>query len=92
MGKLKVRCFLAVLVVISVPVLSHTAWTENRDQDWQMLQGRLSAGDPAGKQVNPLVKSGPRAGGDLIWWFQGIENVECVSRFVDVDGDVLEGG
>ncbi len=86
---LKVRWFFALLVIVSVLLLSQTGSTENLDRDWQIIQQRLSEGVPVVEQVSPVVKSGPKAGGDLIWWFQGIENVECVSQFVDVDGDML---
>lgn len=61
----------------------------NNDRDWQIIQKRLSECQPDEPVAGPVVKEGPKAGGDLIWWFQGIENVECVSRFVDVDGDAL---
>jgi len=86
---LKVRWFFAILLMASVLFLSQTGWAENLDRDWQIIQQRLSERVPAGEQVIPVVKSGPKDGGELIWWFQGIENVECVSRFVDVDGDML---
>ena len=86
---LKIRWFFALLVMASVLLLSQTGSTENLDQDWQIIQHRLSEGVPVVEQMSPVVKSGPKAGGDLIWWFQGIENVECVSQFVDVVGDML---
>ncbi len=61
----------------------------NKDRDWQIIQKRLCECQADEPIAGPMVKDGPKAGGDLIWWFQGIENVECVSRFVDVDGDAL---
>jgi hypothetical protein len=61
----------------------------NKDHDWQIIQKRLAEFQPAESTAGPVLKDGPKDGGDLIWWFQGIENVECVSPFVDVDGDLL---
>ncbi len=86
---LKVRWFFVLLVMASVLFLSQSGWTENPDRDWQIIQQRLSESVPAVEQVSPVIKGGLKDGGDLIWWFQGIENVECVSKFVDVDGDGL---
>jgi len=85
----RVRWFFILLLMASVLVLAQNGWAENPDQDWQIIQQRLSEGAPAVEQVVPVVKGGFKDGGDLLWWFQGIENVECVSRFVDVDGDML---
>ena len=86
---IKVRWVFALLVMASVPFLAQSGWAENLDRDWQIIQQRLSGGVPAVEQVSPVVKGGLKDGGELLWWFQGIENVECVSRFVDVDGDML---
>ena len=61
----------------------------NKDRDWQIMQKRLCECKSPPEAWAPVVKDGPKAGGDLIWWFQGIENVESVSPFVDVDGDLL---
>jgi hypothetical protein len=85
----RVRWFVALLFMASVPFLAQNGWAENPDRDWQIIQQRLSEPVPAIDQVVPVVKGGLKDGGDLIWWFQGIENVECVSEFVDVDGDGL---
>jgi len=76
-------------VLLAIAFVWETGWTENLDRDWQIIQKRLSEGALAGEDFSPAVKKGPKDGGDLIWWFQGIENVECVSRFVDVEGDSL---
>jgi len=85
----RVRWFFILLFMASVLFLSQSGWTENLDQDWHILQQRLSEGIPTVEQGGPVVKGGLKDGGDLLWWFQGIENVECVSQFVDVDGDAL---
>jgi hypothetical protein len=61
----------------------------NKDRDWQKLQERLSQGESPTRMPVLLVKDGIKGGGDLIWWLQGIENMVCVSEFVDVDGDAL---
>ena len=85
----RVRWFFTLLFTASVLFLSQNGWAENLDRDWQIIQQRLSEGVPGMEQVSPVVKGGLKDGGDLLWWFQGIENVECVSQFVDVDGDDL---
>jgi hypothetical protein len=61
----------------------------NQEKDWQILQNRLN--EPSAFKPTPIpqVKDGNKGGGDLIWWFQGIENVVCVSEFTDVDNDDL---
>ena len=59
----------------------------NKDHNWQLIQQRLDESQASEPMVGPVAQVGPKAGGDLIWWFQGIENVVCVSEFVDVDGD-----
>jgi hypothetical protein len=82
----KVKWF---LVMISVFFLCQTGLTDNLDRDWQIIQNRLSEDVSVLEQAKPVIKRGPKDGGDLIWWFQGIENVECVSRYVDVDGDMI---
>jgi outer membrane protein assembly factor BamB len=87
---LKVRWFFALLWLALLLILSQVVWAEEiPDQQSQIILQRLSEGAPAGQQVSPIVETGFKGGGDLIWWYQGIENVECVSRFVDVDGDAL---
>ncbi len=85
---LRVFAFLLLLLPL---LATQSTWGEvvNKERDWQTIQKRLcecKADEPA---AGPVVKDGPKGGGDLIWWFQGIENVECVSQFVDVDGDDL---
>ncbi len=82
---------LAPIVLILLVLVAETVWGEivNKDRDWQIMQERLSKSGSFQPMPAPVVKDGPKDGGDLIWWFQGIENVECVSRFVDVDGDAL---
>jgi outer membrane protein assembly factor BamB len=87
---LKVRWFFAPLCLALLLILPQVVWAEEIP-DWQsqtILQ-RLSEGAPAGQKVSPVVETGFKGGGDLIWWYQGIENVVCVSKFVDVDGDAL---
>ena len=86
---LKVRWFFVLLFMASVLFSSQTGWADNPDRDWQIIQQRLSEGVRVVEQASPVVKGGLKDGGDLLWWFQGIENVECVSQFVDVDGDGL---
>ncbi len=84
------RIFVLVLSVCLLLVAEAASGAAiNKDHDWQIIQNRLAEFEPAESAVGPVVKDGPKAGGDLIWWFQGIENVESVSPFVDVDGDVL---
>jgi ankyrin repeat protein len=71
-------------------ILPQVVWAEDvPDQQSQAILQRLSEGAPAGQQVSPVVETGFKGGGDLLWWYQGIENVVCVSKFVDVDGDAL---
>lgn len=84
------RIFVPIILTL-VLLASGMVWGEmvNRDQDWQILQKRLSGEESSQQKFVPMVKKGIKAGGDLIWWFQGIENVVCVSEFVDVDGDTL---
>jgi len=87
-GSLKVFGLVALMIfVLTGPEL----WGDeiNREQDWQLLQKRLNGAGTSQPSPIPQVKEGLKAGGDLIWWFQGIENVVCVSEFVDVDGDTL---
>jgi len=87
---LKVRWFFVPLVISSILFLSQMAWAEEcPDQNTQGVLQRLSEVSPEGEQVGPVATGGLKGGGDLIWWFQGIENVVCVSKFVDVDGDAL---
>ncbi len=87
---LKVRWFFALLWLALLLVLPQVIWAEDvPDQQSQAILQRLSEGAPAGQQVSPVVETGFKGGGDLIWWYQGIENVVCVSEFVDVDGDAL---
>jgi outer membrane protein assembly factor BamB len=85
---LKVSAFILLLFLI---LLGTTVWGGiiNKDRDWQILQRRLCECKTEQEVVLPMVKDGTKAGGELIWWFQGIENVECVSPFVDTDGDDL---
>ncbi len=85
---LKVGVFVFVTLVLLVAA---TAWGDvvNKDRDWQLMQERLKGSDAFIPMPTPVVKGGLKDGGDLIWWFQGIENVECVSKFVDADGDAL---
>jgi hypothetical protein len=78
---------LSVCMLFMVEVASGAAI--NKDRDWQIIQKRLCECRADEPLAGPIVKEGPKGGGDLIWWFQGIENVECVSPFVDVDGDAL---
>jgi outer membrane protein assembly factor BamB len=87
-GWLRVSVFILLSFLI---LLGTTAWggVINKDRDWQILQKRLCECKAEQEVVLPMIKDGVKAGGDLIWWFQGIENVECVSPFVDVDGDGL---
>ncbi len=85
----RVRWLFALPFMASVLFLSQAAWPENPDRNWQLLQQRLSEGAAATQQLSPVVDIGSKAGGELLWWFQGIENVVCVSPFVDVDGDEL---
>jgi hypothetical protein len=85
----RVRLFLVLVFMASILFSSQTGWAESPDRDWQIIQQRLSEGVPGMEQVVPVVKGGLKEGGELLWWFQGIENVECVSKFVDIDGDVL---
>ncbi|NIM97659.1 MAG: hypothetical protein GTO24_06135 [candidate division Zixibacteria bacterium] len=82
---------LAPVFLMVFLLLAGTLWGEmvNKDRDWQIIQKRLCECQPDEPLAGPVVKEGPKAGGDLIWWFQGIENVECISKFVDVDGDAL---
>ncbi|MCJ7577971.1 MAG: hypothetical protein MUO91_05930, partial [candidate division Zixibacteria bacterium] len=85
---LKARCFFALLWLALLLILPQVVWAEDvPDQQSQAILQRLSEGAPAGQQVSPVVETGFKGGGDLLWWFQGIENVVCVSEFVDVDGD-----
>jgi len=85
---LKVRWFFALLVTISVLFMFKMGWTDEcPDQNAQIILQRLSEVFSEGDQVGPVANTGFKGGGDLIWWFQGIENVVCVSEFVDVDGD-----
>jgi len=80
---------IAPFLLISFCVVWTTAVGEmvNKDHDWQIIQKRLQKLRPSGEISTPVVRDGFKGGGDLLWWFQGIENVECVSEFVDVDGD-----
>ena len=82
---------LAPISLILLLLISGTVWGGmiNKDRDWQIMQKRLCECKSFQPTPTPVVKDGLKDGGDLIWWFQGIENVECVSRFVDVDGDAL---
>jgi outer membrane protein assembly factor BamB len=85
---LKVRWFFALSGLALVLILSQVVWAEDvPDQQFQITLQRLSESAPAGQKTNPVVETGFKGGGDLIWWFQGIEDVVCVSKFVDVDGD-----
>jgi len=85
---LKARCFFALLWLALLLILPQVVWAEDvPDQQSQAILQRLSEGAPAGQQVSPVAETGFKGGGDLIWWYQGIENVVCVSEFVDVDGD-----
>lgn len=85
----RVRWFFAIPFMASVLFLCQIGWAESPDRNWQIIQQRLSEGAPAVEQAVPVVKGGLKDGGDLLWWFQGIANVVCVSRFVNVDGDAL---
>ncbi len=82
---------LAPILLMLVLLVGETAWGRmvNKDRDWQIMQERLSQSKSFQQMPVPVVKDGFKDGGDLIWWFQGIENVECVSKFVDVDEDGL---
>jgi outer membrane protein assembly factor BamB len=85
---LKVRWFFALPWLALLLILCQVVWAEEvPDLQSQIILQRLSEGAPAGQQVSPAVETGFKGGGDLIWWYQGIENVVCVSKFVDVDGD-----
>jgi outer membrane protein assembly factor BamB/6-phosphogluconolactonase (cycloisomerase 2 family) len=87
---LKVRWFFVLLVISSFLFLSQMTLAEEcPDQNTQRILQKLSEISLEGKQVGPVATDGLKGGGDLIWWFQGIENVVCVSKFVDVDGDAL---
>ena len=68
---------------------TQTAWGEalSKDRSTQIIQNRLSEYQAAEPVAGPVAEQGLKGGGDLVWWFQGIENVVCVSEFVDVDGD-----
>jgi len=87
-GRLKV---LAPIFLILLLLVGKTVWGGmiNKDRDWQIMQKRLSESGSLQQMPAPVIKDGFKDGGDLIWWFQGIENVECVSKFVDVDEDGL---
>jgi hypothetical protein len=80
-----------ITVIALTLVLGGTVWGQmvNRDRDWQILQERLNQTTSFQPPFAPEVREGMKGGGDLIWWFQGIENMVCVSEFVDVDGDAL---
>jgi hypothetical protein len=85
---------LKVFGLVAVMIFAFTGsgvWGDeiNRDHDWQLLQQRLQKAGISQPTPIPQVREGLKAGGDLIWWFQGIENVVCVSEFTDVDGDSL---
>jgi hypothetical protein len=87
---LKVKWCFALLSLALALILSQVVWAEDvPDQQSQIILRRLSESTPAGQKASPAVETGFKGGGDLIWWFQGIENVVCVSKFVDVDGDAL---
>jgi outer membrane protein assembly factor BamB len=87
---LKLRWFFVLPWLALLLVLSQVVWAEEvPDQQSQMILQRLSEGAPVGQKLSPVVETGFKGGGDLIWWYQGIENVVCVSKFVDVDGDAL---
>ena len=55
--------------------------TSNDDQTRQLLERRSNETNSLQLAPKPEVKSGNKGGGDLIWWYQGIENVVCVSEF-----------
>ncbi|MCK4403793.1 MAG: VCBS repeat-containing protein [candidate division Zixibacteria bacterium] len=82
---------LAPIFLILLLLVGGTVWggMVNKDRDWQIMQKRLCECQSFQQIPAPVVKDGLKDGGDLIWWFQGIENVVCVSKFVDVDGDAL---
>jgi outer membrane protein assembly factor BamB len=86
---LKVRCFFLPLVMVSVLFLSYTGWAEIPDQQTQLILDRFSETAIGSEQAGVPAKGDLKGGGDLIWSFQGIANVVCVSKFVDVDGDAL---
>jgi len=81
----------AVVLLLSVLWVDGAVWGEtvNDGQTQQILERQTN--QTATLQTTPIpeLKSSTKAGGDLIWWYQGIENVVCVSEFVDVDGDAL---
>ncbi len=85
---LKVFLPILCILLLLVDAKAFGGWI-NKDRDWQIIQKRLCQCESFQQMPTPMVKDGSKDGGDLIWWFQGIENVECVSRFVDVDEDGL---
>jgi outer membrane protein assembly factor BamB len=85
---IRTKLFLALLLVVFILFLSPIGWTEEcPDHQTQLILDKLPV--IGSEQAGTPAKSGPKAGGDLLWWYQGIENVVCVSKFVDVDGDAL---